>query len=171
MDSVFDVKRGFEKISINQWAKDAPHLYDQDDFQWDVKLPFRATKSCAGYDIFASHDCVLTPNQDIRMPLGWKVYMMENEVFQIYPRSSLGFKYYVRLANTVGIIDSDYYDNVDNEGHCWIKLRNEGSKTLSIAKGDAIAQGIFTNFLLADGDDFRFGQVRSGGIGSTNSSK
>jgi dUTP pyrophosphatase len=85
----------------------------------------------------------------------------------IVPRSGLGFKYYFRLANLVGIIDFDYADNPNNEGHCWIKLRSESSSYLSIDKGEAIAQGIFQKFLLVDGDCFE-GAERNGGLGSTS---
>jgi len=78
----------------------------------------------------------------------------------------MGFKYNVRMCNQVGIIDSDYYNNCDNEGHIWIALQNEGKKVFSIKSGDAICQGIFLNYLTCDDIN---NNVRVGGIGSTNS--
>ena len=85
----------------------------------------------------------------------------------IFPRSGLGFKYFARLANTVGIVDRDYYNSLETEGHIYIKIRNEGSAPLSVQKGKSFAQGIFMNFLLADGDEF-LGAERTGGFGSTD---
>ena len=83
----------------------------------------------------------------------------------IYPRSGLGFKYQLHLANTVGIIDADYSSS-DNEGHMWIKLVNGGNKELTILPGEAIAQGIIQTFCLTD-DDNTDG-IRNGGFGSTS---
>ena len=78
--------------------------------------------------------------------------MQNDEVLKIYIRSSLGFKYDVVLSNSTGIIDADYFNNPNNEGHIWIKLINYGDKTLSINKGEAIAQGIFEKYLKVDND-------------------
>jgi dUTP pyrophosphatase len=168
----FSAKRGFEKISFHQWSLDT---MDFDVFSGDesfglddVKLPQRSTKYSAGYDIFSPIEFTLRAGEDIKIPLGWKVYMLHDELFQIFPRSGLGFKFYTRLANTVGIVDSDYYNNEKNEGHCWIKLRNESDELLYLGKDEAIAQGIFLHYLLADGDSFEFGNKRRGGFGSTD---
>lgn len=153
--------RGFEKVSRERWFKDST------SGMWnEIILPKRATSHSAGYDIFSPIDFVLLENDEIKFPTGWKVYMEEDEVLLIYPRSSLGFKY-LRLANDVGVIDHDYYNNSSNEGHCWIKLRNEGHKNIEIKRGEAIAQAIFTKYLLADNDDYS-GDIRKGGIGSTD---
>ncbi|MCF8009453.1 MAG: hypothetical protein K9K32_06775, partial [Halanaerobiales bacterium] len=107
------------------------------------------------------------PGSEIKIPTGIKAYMQPDEVLFAYPRSSLGFKYYCRLANTIGVIDADYYNNEDNEGHIWIKIRNEGDKQMKIKCGEAICQVIFQKYLLVDGDSFE-GERRKGGIGSTN---
>jgi dUTP diphosphatase len=160
-----DRRRGFERISEAQWAKDSiPDVHGKIE---DVILPIRKTFKSAGYDLHSTLDFTLAPNEEILIPLGFKVYMMEDECFMIYSRSGLGFKYYARLSNGTGVIDSDFYQNQDNEGHCWAKIRVEGNKTMSIKKGDAIAQGIFQKFLLIDGDSFATGKKRIGGIGST----
>ncbi len=79
--------------------------------------------------------------------------MNDGEVLLLFVRSSMGFKYNVRLCNQVGVIDKDYYnnvDNVDNEGHIFVKLQNEGMKDYVVHKGDKICQGIFIKYLLTE---------------------
>ena len=92
--------------------------------------------------------------------------MNSNEFLSIYIRSSLGFKWNIRMCNQVGIIDADYYNNSENEGHIFVCLMNEGDKVLEIKKGDRIVQGIFMPFLITDDD--KTTDIRMGGIGSTN---
>jgi len=154
--------RGFEKINISEWEKQESSLKYN-----NIKIPERATSYSAGYDIFSPVAFTLEPGKDKTVPTGIKAYMQDNEILSLFPRSGLGFNYYTRLANTVGIIDSDYYNNSGNEGHIFVKLRNEGTKPLQIYVGDAIAQGIFLNYLLIDGDNFN-GKNREGGLGSTS---
>ncbi len=161
--------RGFERISFEQWDKDNEIVPESKEVWESVKLPKRATENAAGYDIFSLVDFVLRPNEEIKIPLGIKIYMLSDEFFMIAPRSGMGFKYFIRLANTLGIIDSDFYNNPKTEGHCWAKLRNEGSIPMSVSAGDAIAQGIFQKFLLADGDTLENGNKREGGLGHTGS--
>ena len=93
--------------------------------------------------------------------------MNEDEFLAILVRSSMGFKYNIRLCNQVGIVDSDYYNNPDNEGHMWIKLENHGDKDYVVSKGDKIIQGIFMNFLTVDYEE-EVNNVRTSGIGSTD---
>ena len=158
-------KRGFEKISFEQWDDD---IFDSNfNAYYDyVKIPKRATAKSAGYDIFSVQGFTLEPDEEVKIPTGIKAYMQPDEVLMIYPRSSLGFKYYARLANSTGLIDADYYNNDDNEGHIWVKLRNESDKVMEIEQGEAICQAVFQKYLLADGDSFD-GNKRKGGIGST----
>ena len=159
-------KRGFEFISTNQTLKDLPEGFETlDDLK--LKLPKRGTSKSAGYDIFAPFDITLEPKEEIKIPTFLKAYMQDGEVLMAFPRSGLGFKYYCRLSNTVGIIDSDYYNNENNEGHMFVKLRNEGNKTMIIKEGTGMCQMIFMPFLLADGDSFDNGEERVGGFGST----
>jgi dUTP pyrophosphatase len=172
--------RGFEKISMLQWAIDGLEmstLKTLDDLREgllkEVKqsyekiiLPKRATAHSAGSDVFATSDIYLVPGDFYNMPTGWKAYMLPDEVLKFYPRSGLGFKFFIRLANTVGIGDSDYYNNEDNEGHYWVKIRNEGNKDVYIEEGQAIAQCMFEKYLLPDGETFE-GNTRKGGFGST----
>ena len=107
----------------------------------------------------------LEPGQSIKIPTGIKCQFNDNNwVLTIHPRSSLGFKYQIGLANTTGIIDSDYI-NADNEGHIMIKLVNRGDKVFSAECGDKIAQGIFLPYGITI-DDEASGE-RNGGFGST----
>ena len=156
-------ERGFEKVSKEEWKKKNRQC------KWkNLKLPKRATSRSAGYDFFSPLAFVLMPGEEIKIGLGIKAYMLGDEYLAIYPRSSHGFNYYIRLANSVGVIDSDYYGNSDNDGHIHLKIRNESeSEILTVKKGEAICQGIFKEFLLADGDSLLEGTTRSGGMGST----
>jgi|SRR5690606_27910955 len=165
---LFPKKRGFEKISFEQYVKDVGgERHDLAEEYLDIKLPRRATAKSAGYDIYSPFSFELNPGETIKIPTGIKAYMQNDEVLKIYIRSSLGFKYDVVLSNSTGIIDADYFNNPNNEGHIWIKLINHGDKTLSINKGEAIAQGIFEKYLIADNDK-PVKEERVGGIGSTN---
>lgn len=153
--------RKFEKISEEQYNKDLKEVCSYDD----IAIPTRSTKHSAGYDFKSPIDFVLNPGESKKVPTGIKVSMNEDEFLAIFVRSSMGFKYNIRLCNQVGIVDSDYYNNPDNEGHIFIKIQNEGTEVLTINKGDRFAQGIFMNFLITD-DDMSFGD-RTGGFGST----
>ena len=158
--------RGFEIISDNQLKIDGLRGYNE-----TIKLPKRGTKKSAGYDIFAPYDIFLTRGEEITIPTGLKAYMQDGEVLLAFPRSGLGFKYYCRMANTIPVIDGDYYNNSKNEGHIFVKIRNEGEKTMEIKQGEGMCQMIFMPFLLCDGDSFDDGEDRQGGFGSTTGSK
>ena len=153
--------RGFEIISGNQQIKDFG------DVSRYITLPNRGTSMSAGYDIYAPYDITLKPNEEIKVPTGIRAYMQPQEVLLAFPRSGLGFSYYCRLANTVGIIDADYYYS-DNEGHMFVKIRNEGNKEMTIKQGEGMCQMIFMPYLLADRDSLDNGNIRNGGFGSTN---
>ena len=155
--------RKFEKISYEQFEKDIAsdlELYNS------LILPKRGTKYSAGYDIYSLEDFTLKPNETKKIATGLKADMMEDEVLYILVRSSMGFKYNVRLCNQVGVVDKDYYNNEGNEGHIFIKIKNEGEKDFVVKKGDAIAQGIFMKYLITDDDEAN--ATRMGGFGSTN---
>lgn len=153
--------RKFEKISKSEFLKDVPDAnYD------DIILPKRSTLNSAGYDFYSVISFTLSPGERRVIPTGIKVSMNSNEFLSIYIRSSLGFKWNIRMCNQVGIIDADYYNNSENEGHIFVFLMNEGNKVLEIKKGDRIVQGIFMPFLITDDD--KTTDIRMGGIGSTN---
>ena len=156
--------RSFEKISFEQFKND---VCDDKLIYNKFKLPNRSTKNSAGYDFFSLFDFSLKPGEIMKIPTGIKVNMENNDVLFLVVRSSMGFKYNVRMCNQVGVIDSDYYNNSDNEGHIWIKLKNEGDKDFIVKNGDAICQGIFLNYLTVTNErDVK--KIRNGGLGSTN---
>ena len=132
----------------------------------DVKLPVRSDSRSAGYDFFAPRDLQLLPAQKLVLYTDVKAYMQEDEVLQIFPRSSMGIKQGMMLANTVGIIDASYYENEGNDGNIGLALLNTSGKAIKINKGDRIAQGVFIKYLLAD-DDEPTNDKRVGGIGSS----
>ncbi len=132
----------------------------------DVSLPTRATSKSAGYDLKSLETYVLKPGERHTFPTGLKACMEGDEVLYIFVRSSMAIKKGVRLSNSVGVIDADYYSNVDNDGHIMVSLFNFSDKEVEIVKGDRIAQGIFMKYLVVD-DDMAAG-TRTGGFGSTN---
>jgi dUTP pyrophosphatase len=137
----------------------------------NVKIPQRATKLSAGYDCYLPIDIRLEPGESVKVDTGLKAWMQPGEVLLAVPRSGLGFKYFCRLANTIGVIDADYYNNPENEGQIAIKIRNEGDKVMELKAGTAFAQFLFMPYLLADGDDFDNGAARVGGFGSTDKTR
>ena len=153
--------RKFEKISKDNFFNSVPNGNYE-----DIILPKRSTKNSAGYDFYSLYDITIKPNERVVIPTGIKVCMNENEFLGIYIRSSLGFKYNIRMCNQVGIIDADYINNKDNEGHIFVCLQNESDKEVVIKKGDRFVQGIFIPYLITDDDNTT--DLREGGIGSTN---
>jgi len=156
--------RKFEIISKKQFDidfKDYNANYDE------LVLPKRNTKFAAGYDFYLPFDIELKPKEIIKIPTGIKVIMNEDEFLGIYVRSSLGFKYNIRMCNQVGIIDYDYYNNINNEGHMFIRFQNEGNTTIRLEKNDRYAQGIFQKYYTVD-DEEKIENKRIGGLGSTD---
>lgn len=156
--------RFFEKISFEQFKID---VEDNEELYESYNLPKRSTKNSAGYDFFSLYDFVLKPGEIIKIPTGIKFSMNNDEMLMLVVRSSMGFKYNVRMCNQIGIFESDYYNNSTNEGHAWLKLQNEGNIDYVVKKGDAICQGIFTKFLTVDNEE-EIKLTRKGGLGSTN---
>ena len=156
----------FEKVSKEQFSKDTSDLLNLSNFDYDaIKIPVRATEGSAGYDFVCPFDLTIKPGEMIKVPTGIRCFIEKNYVLQIYPRSSIGIKHQVCLANTVGIIDSDYY-NAENEGHIITALVNRGDKDFVINKGDRIVQGIFVEYHTADEETVT--TKRTGGFGSSN---
>lgn len=152
--------RKFEKVSIDEFSK----YYDKKLYE-EYDLPKRMTSHSAGYDFFAIEGFTLMPGEIKKIPTGYKATFGSDEMLMILVRSSMGFKYNVRMTNQVGIIESDY-NNIDNEGHIFVSLQNEGDRDFVVKKGEGYAQGIFTKFLICD-DDVTTNE-RQGGLGSTN---
>ena len=133
-----------------------------------INLPGRKTPQSAGYDIEAADDAVLPPGQVTLVPTGLKAYMQDDEYLSIHIRSGFSIKKAVSLINGQGIIDADYYNNPDNEGHIMIALFNHSVVPVAVKKGDRVVQGIFCRYFLT-GDDREEGKtVRLGGFGSTH---
>lgn len=141
--------RDFEKISFDQFCKD---IKDDKKLYDNYKLPIRDSIASAGYDLFLIEDLELKPNEIAKLPTGLKAYFENDEVLIIVVRSSTGFKYNIRLVNQVGVIDADYYNNKDNEGHIFVKVQNEGKETVKIKAGEAIVQGMFLRYLTTKSD-------------------
>lgn len=166
----------FFKVSLGNFERavreEFPQYSEADvrEIYEKLPLPRRATKGSAGYDFFAPFTFNLHPGETIKIPTGIRVKMDEDWVLTLYPRSGLGFKYRLQMNNTVGIIDSDYFDS-DNEGHIFIKMTNatnEG-KTIEVPRGTGFAQGIFLEYGITVDDEVS--DVRNGGLGSTTGQK
>lgn len=146
----FEIAKGFEDKQIN--------------------LPIRKTKYSAGYDIEAAEDVIIPSFKKGMNPTlvktGLKAYMQDDEVMLLYNRSSNPKKKGLILANSVGVIDKDYYGNPDNDGHIMFAFYNIKEEDITIKKGEAIGQAIFQKYMLVDEDEAQGERV--GGFGSTN---
>lgn len=162
----------FSKVSYLQFAKDWKNTFESYDDETilkiynNIKLPKRATSGSAGYDFYSPLSFTLKPSESVKIPTGIRVKINDGWFLSCYPRSGLGFMYRLQLNNTVGIIDSDYF-NSSNEGHIMIKLTNASVEdlTLELSEGVAFAQGIFTKYGITFDDEAS--GVRDGGFGST----
>ena len=161
----------FQKVSFEQFAvamkdtfgetEELERVYDE------IVLPRRATAGSAGYDFRSTVSVSLAPGETVMIPTGIRVRIDGGWALLLFPRSGLGFRYRLQLNNTVGVIDSDYYDS-DNEGHIFIKMTNDSNegKTCVIERGMAFAQGIFLPFGITADDEVN--EIRNGGFGSTS---
>lgn len=137
-----------------------------------IRLPKRSTKNSAGYDFEACED-VMIPSTHVHgfvtpvlVKTGIKAYMQEDEYLQLANRSSNPIKRGLIMSNSIGVVDQDYYNNTDNEGHIMFQFMNFGETDLIIRKGEKIGQGIFLKYLKTD-DDQTVNESRTGGFGST----
>ena len=146
----FEIAKGFENKGIN--------------------LPIRKTKNAAGYDIEAAEDTIIKPfkkgDNPTLVKTGLKAYMMDDEYLMLCNRSSNPKKKGLVMANSVGIIDADYYGNADNDGAFMFAFYNVKDEDVIIKKGEAIGQAIFMKYLITDDDNAQ--GVRTGGFGSTD---
>ena len=135
----------------------------------NINLPVRKTSHSAGYDIEAADDIIIPKYKPgikpTRIPTGLKAYCGDDECILLLNRSSGPKKGFV-LANSVGLVDSDYYGNSDNDGHLFFAYFNCSDHDIEVKKGDAIGQAVFTKYLAVD-DDCASGK-RVGGFGSTD---
>lgn len=177
----------FEKVSFEQFKKDTLNCLSssimkvktQDEFDKEIKeiydnikLPTRATKGSAGYDFYSPFSFTVNKANEIlgfylptvTFPTGIRCMMDSDVCLLLMPKSGIGFKTGVRLANTVGLVDSDYFFS-DNEGHIMVKFVG-GFNDLSVERGQKVMQGIFTNYFTVEDDDTQ--GIRNGGFGSTD---
>ena len=166
----------FEKVSLEQFTKDylkckygnsdrditeketqyIVNIYD------NIKLPKRSTKGSAGYDFFIPYEQFFSHINETMVPTGIRFKCDEDKYLMCVPRSGLGFKYSMKLSNTCGIIDSDYFYS-DNEGHIMCKV--ECKYPFTLEQGKALMQGIISQYFKVDDDNSD--EVRNGGFGST----
>ena len=136
----------------------------------DINLPVRKTAGSAGYDIEAAEDCIIEPFKPGMNPTliktGLKAYMPDDEYMMLCNRSSNPKKKGLVMANSVGIIDADYYGNPDNDGHFMFAFYNFKDEPTTIKKGEAIGQAIFMKYYIVDNDNAE--GERTGGFGSTD---
>ena len=196
----YNLHPSFEKVPFDQYYKDWCNLYGITKKELiksiydNIKLPSRGTSASAGYDFFIPHDLKLKRGENIIILTGIRAKMPDDVFLSLFPRSGQGFKHRIALSNTVGIVDSDYY-NADNFGHIMIKISYDGipasnriafdtyndNKVITIAPveygindfeinaGTAFAQGIFTEYLVTVEEKI-YGlnkNRRTGGFGST----
>lgn len=135
-----------------------------------INLPIRKTQNSAGYDTEAAEDTVIPPFKSGIKPTlvktGIKAHCQPNEWIMVANRSSNPGKKHLVLANGIGIVDSDYYNNEDNDGHIMFAYFNMSDKEVTIKKGEVIGQLVFMNYLITDDDNAK--GKRKGGFGSTS---
>ena len=162
----------FEKVSENQFKIDMKSTfgekYSDEEIERiydNIKLPKRGTARSSGYDIRTTIDFKLDAGEEVKFPTGIRVAIDSGWWLMCIPRSGSGFKR-VRLANSVGDVDEDYID-AENEGHIWLKLTRDSSvnTTFTAKEGDAVCQGVFSQYGITYDDDAD--GVRVGGLGST----
>lgn len=170
----------FEKVTFEQFKKDyigcfladvkeiTPQIHDQIwDIYQNIRLPQRATAGSAGYDFYLPMDMLFRHDMEVMIPTGIKVQLDKDKVLMCVPRSGLGTRFALRLMNTQGYIDSDYYNNPKNEGHIFAKIRMEKSgPALQLRAGEAFMQGIILQYFTVDDDNTTAERV--GGLGSTS---
>ena len=167
----------------------------------DLRMPVRATKNSAGYDLAAAEDIIISSiNKSIKklcefytqdldfcspkelseiaeitkkvnarptlVPTGMKCKLDNDKYLELSARSSTPLKYWLILANGVGIIDSDYYNNPDNEGHIFLQFINLSPFDIKIKRGDIIGQAIIKSYHITEDDKVE--NERLGGFGSTS---
>ena len=154
--------RRFELVSKEEFSKRLDAKYYN-----NIVIPSRKTKDSAGYDFSICKGEVINPGEVKVFPTGIKAQMDSGEFLAIVVRSSLGIKKGLTLANNVGIIDKDYYNNLDNEGHIMIALVNVTNSPVELGDKERVAQGIFMKYEVVTNENEVKAQ-RLGGIGSTN---
>ena len=166
-----DIMSHFEKVSFEQWKKDCgiKGLPDAELRKWydDIKLPKQATSGSAGCDFFMPYNLNFEAGSKFKIATGirWLADGANDRVLLIVPRSGLGFKYGIRLPNTVGVIDADYAQ-ADNEGHILVAFENPSSEDVQLPQVKPFVQGIIVKYEVPEGAESD--DARVGGFGSTD---
>ena len=138
----------------------------------EAKIPVRKTRHSAGYDFFCAKEVTIQPfkagDKPVRVNTGIKAKMLDDEVLLLFNRSSNPGKKYLVLANGVGVVDSDYFENIDNDGEIQFAFYNMGTEPITIHVGDTLGQGMFTKFLATDEGGITLDEERVGGFSSTD---
>ena len=167
----------FHKVAFDTFLRDAVNhvQFDEEDDDFIPKMraaydaipiPTRKTSGSAGYDFVTPFFIRLRPGESIMFPTGIKASMNRFTVLFLFVRSSIGLKKHCMIPNSVGVIDSDYYNNPDNEGDIFMSLQNVGRESVTINAGERVAQGIFVDYDTVYHD--AASGIRTGGIGSTD---
>lgn len=133
-----------------------------------ARLPEYATTKSAGADFFCAKATTIKPNGIGLVHTGIKANMNENEVLLLYNRSSNPKKLGLMLANSVGVIDADYYNNEDNDGEIMFAFYNFSDNTVHLEVGDKLGQGVFSIFNRPELGLVVKEEARTGGFGSTD---
>ena len=153
----------FDRVPLAQYRQDTAAFADPLPLE-ALPLPTRATAGSAGYDFVCPAEITLGPGESVVVPTGMRAFMEPGWVLLIFPRSGLGFKHQLRLANTAGVIDSDYV-GAPTSGHILVKMVNGSDHAFTLQRGERFCQGLFLPYGLAE-EATQTGE-RTGGLGST----
>lgn len=161
--------RGFEEVSSDHKKNHEVFTNEsgkKHSFPKEITLPKRADKGSSGYDFYIPTEVMILPHQSEIIWTDVKAYMQDDEELLLFIRSSLAIKKGLTLTNSVGKIDSSYYNNEDNDGNIGIAVKNTTGQAIKLEAGERIAQGTFYKYLTADSDEV-LSDERTGGIGSS----
>lgn len=191
----------FEKVSVKEFTRAMTELFPNYEFKKDqlalmlreIPMPRRSTSGSVGFDFFAPFEFVLRPGTAIMIPTGIRVRFEESDGndsdwgLAFLPKSGIGTKTSIRLSNTIGLIDCDYYYSPSNEGHIMIKMEmpaynpsptatatTKFGTSLEIVRKAAkftehckFVQAVFFKYGITIDDDEYEKEERNGGFGST----
>ncbi len=130
------------------------------------QMPIRSTLKSAGYDFFAPLEFTIEANNTYLVWTNIKAKMMDDEFLMLCSTSGMG-KRGIKMTNSIGIVDADYYSNESNDGNIGFSLHNTFNQSYTFKKGEKIGQGIFMKFLACTEDNVK-NIERIGGYGSTD---
>lgn len=132
----------------------------------EMRLPYRSTKKSAGYDFINPETVTIQPKEIKYVKTGIKALFPDDFVLKLYNRSSNPKKLGLVLANGVGIVDADYYNNLDNEGEIAFAFMNIKDEPVTLEYGCKLGQGIFEKYYIVNEEDTITAE-RTSGFGST----